>query len=166
MLKMEKAKTFDDIIVVNNNTTFPPKIKLSKNREGTKSARDRYWHQDVLPSFEWSYCPPNHTDWVAVRALKCGSWLSPITHGGERPDKCNQCDSTSSNTGTLRKHMRTAEHLEQRERDGSWVSPINQRPPWQPAARQQLPIQTCNSTKKHTVCYNTENILNIYTPAK
>ena len=81
-----------------------------------------------------------------------------------KPDKCNQCDSTSSNTGTLRKHTGT-EHLEQRERDGSWVSPINQRPPWQPAARQQLPIQTCNSTKKHTVCYNTENILNIYTPA-
>ena len=152
MLKMEKAKTFDDIIVVNNNTTFPPKIKLSKNREGTKSARDRYWHQDVLPSFEWSYCPPNHTDWVAVRALKCGSWLSPITHGGERPDKCNQCDSTSSNTGTLRKHMRAAEHLEQRER---WqLGVTNQSAATMATSVRQQPVPNPNTqvNKGNTLC--------------
>ena len=57
----------------------------------------------------WSFCPHNHPWARAGRQSEHwnrNNWLSAITQSGEKPDKCNQCDSTSCDAGTLSKHMR------------------------------------------------------------
>ena len=99
----------------------------------------------------WSFCPHNHPwarAWRQSEHWNRNSWLSAITQSGEKPDKCNQCDSTQDTTtvGEL------GETQSQLERDGGQVGVTNQSAgPWSTMAtnvRRQLPIQTCNLTKE------------------